>query len=390
MPVVSLLPCTQYENLRLKDTIRQSLANIGFDAAAFRKARVILKPNLLVPSRDEQAIITHSEFFRAVGQIVRENGGTPILLESPAIHALARTIRKTRYAEVLESEGIESGDPSRTKSLHWEGARKFRQIDIAEGYFDADIILNLPKFKTHGITHITGAVKLLFGAVYGLEKSKMHMRAPTHEALAEFLLDLYGAMTYGFDPSKPIIHIMDAVCAQEGEGPGTAGTPKWLNCILAGDNGIAVDYVAATLAGVDVNTVMTITGGFERNYGVSSPEEIRVTGASVSDLRVDDFVAATGGSFFSNVFRWPLNTPTVKNLLLDRPVPLEDKCTLCFQCMKICPSSAISRPDGGADGRRNTPEYDYNACIRCYCCMEVCPEAAIMKKKGRLQWVMGG
>ena len=88
-------------------------------------------------------------------------------------------------------------NPAITRRLAYDSAKKFKHLDISEAYFDADIILNLPKFKTHGITYITGAVNLLFGAIPGVKKSKMHLRAPAHDDFAEFLLDLYGAMTYG-------------------------------------------------------------------------------------------------------------------------------------------------------------------------------------------------
>ena len=385
MPVVSLLPCAAYENRLLTDAIRKSLSNLGFDVKTFKHARVVVKPNLLMPAADEKAIITHTEFFRAVVQIVKDSGGTPVLLESPAIHSLARTLKKTGYGRVVAEEGIETADPAVTRTLHYEDAKKFKHLDISEGYFDADIILSLPKFKTHGITYITGAVKMLFGAIPGVEKSKMHMRAPTPEEFSEFILDLYGAMTYGFSPQKSIIHIMDAVCVQEGEGPGTAGKPKWLNAVLAGENGIAIDYVAAMVAGLDIKKALTVVNGFNREYGVSSPDEIEVVGAAIDDLRVDDFEPATGNSIFSNMFRWPFNTTTFKNLFLDRPAPQEDRCTLCYQCKKICASGAISE----SSGRKQVPAYDYDTCIRCYCCLEICPEAAIEKQRGRLQWVMG-
>lgn len=386
MPVVSLLQCDVYDNDVLKERMYQSLELIGFDLKRFRNARVVVKPNLLMPAKEDKAIVTHPEFFRAVVQIVRENGGTPILVESPAVHSLERAIKKSGYAEIVESESVIVADPAKTRTLKFESAKKFKQIDISEAYFDADIILNLPKFKTHGITYITGAVKLLFGAIPGLEKSKMHLRCPTPETFSEFLLDLYGAMNYGFSSPKPIIHLMDAILVQEGEGPGPAGIPRRLNSILAGDNGIAVDYVAAMTAGLDVEKAFTVVNGFERDYGVSSPEEITVLGEAIAAMQVHDFVPATGGSIFSNVFRWPFNTPLVKNLVLDRPVPNEDRCTLCYQCRKICPSGAISE----SDGRKKVPVYDYKKCIRCYCCLEICPEAAIEKQKGRFQWILGG
>lgn len=386
MPVVSLLQCDTYDNDVLKERICRSLALTGFDLSRFRDARVVVKPNLLMPAKEDKAIVTHPEFFRAVIQIVRENGGMPILVESPAVHSLERAIKKSGYADIVESEGVTVADPAKTRILTFDGAKKFKHIDISEAYFDADIILNLPKFKTHGITYITGAVKLLFGAIPGLEKSKMHLRCSTPEAFSEFLLDLYGAMNYGFSTPKPIIHLMDAIAVQEGEGPGPAGIPRRLNAVLAGENGIAVDYVAAMIAGLDVNKALTVVNGFARDYGVASPDEISVLGETVEAMRVNDFVPATGGSIFSNMFRWPFNTPFVKNLLLDRPVPKEDRCTLCYQCRKICASGAISE----SSGRIKTPVYDYNRCIRCLCCLEICPEAAIEKQKGRLQWVLGG
>ncbi len=386
MPNVSLVQCKDYQLETLKNKIRQSLSNIGFDIKRFNNSRVVLKPNLLMPAKEEKAIITNSEFFRAVAQIVKENNGTPVLVESPAIHSLERVIKRTPYAAVVEEEQIEIANPSITRTLTYDEAKKFKYIDISEAYFDADIILNLPKFKTHGITYITGAVKLLFGAIPGVEKSKMHLRAPAHDDFAEFLLDLYGAMTYGMIPSKPIIHIMDAICVQEGEGPGPAGKARWLNAVLAGNNGIAVDYVAASIAGLDISKALTVVNGFKRKYGVSSPKEINVVGDAIKKLQIHDFVPATGSSLFSNMFRWPFNTPTFKNLFLDRPAPNETKCTLCYQCKKICASGAISE----STGKKDIPEYDYKKCIRCYCCLEICPEAAIEKERGRLQWVLGG
>ncbi len=386
MTIVSLLRCGAYENPLLQQIICQSFSIIGFDLKNFRNQRVIVKPNLLMPSKDEKAIITHSEFFRAVVQIVKQSGGRPVLLESPAIHSLAHTIQKTRYAQVVKSEDIEVADPSKTRRLTYEGAKKFKHLEISEAYFDADIILNLPKFKTHGITYITGAVKLLFGAIPGVEKSKMHLRAPTPEEFSDFILDLYGAMNYGFSPPKPIIHIMDAILVQEGEGPGPAGKPKWLNAVLCGENGIAVDYVATRIAGLDIKKALTVVKGFKRNYGVSCADEIEVIGEAIPQMQAGDFQPATGGSLFSNMFRWPITTPVFKNLFLDRPVPQESICTLCYQCKKICPSGAIR----ASDGKKKVPSYDYNACIRCYCCLEICPEAAIRKERGWLQWALGG
>ena len=382
---VSLAKCGAYARDAIYGAIEENLSGIGFAPDRFCGARVAVKPNLLTAAKDDQAVITHPEFFRAVVRLVRHYGGTPVLVDSPAVYSLQRVIKKTGYAAVVEAENVEVADPSKVQTLHFEGAARFKHIDISAAYFDADMILCLPKLKTHGITYITGAVKLLLGAMPGMEKSKMHLRLPVHSDFADFLLDLYGAMAFGFDPPKPMLHIMDAIVALEGEGPGQAGRPKQVGAVLAGTDAIAVDYVATRLAGLDIEKVPTIVNGFKRGYGVRCPEDIEVVGRSVEALQVRDFVPAAGDSLLVGSDRWPLNTRTFRDLFVARPVPDKNACTLCYQCKKICPADAISPAKDG----KSVPEYDYGACIRCYCCLEICPEGAISKKPGRLQWLLG-
>ncbi|MBS0014004.1 MAG: DUF362 domain-containing protein, partial [Desulfobacterales bacterium] len=216
-----------------------------------------------------------------------------------------------------------------------------------------------------------------------MEKSKMHLRLPRHSDFADFLLDLYGAMNFGFDPPKPLIHVMDAVCALEGEGPGRGGRPRQLNTVIAGTDGIAVDWAATRVAGLDFSNIPTIVKGFERGWGAKSAKHIDLAGEPPENLQVSDFVPATGDSLFANAFRWPLNTRTFKNLCVERPVPRADLCTGCLECIKICPAGAISPPQR----KKAVPAYDYGTCIRCYCCVEICPEGALEKKPGRLQWI---
>ncbi len=384
MAIVALARCGTYSCDELTQVFEESLSHIGFPVERFRGARVAVKPNLLTIAREDQAVITHPEFFRAVVRLVKAQGGTPVLVESPAIHSLERVIKKTGYAAVLEAETIEIADPTMVQTLHYEDAKRFKHLDISKAYCEADMILGLPKFKTHGITAITGAVKNLFGTMPGLEKSKMHLRLPDHREFAAFLLDLYGALLQGFDPPKPMLHIMDAILALEGEGPGQGGSPRRMNAVLAGEDALAVDWAATQLAGLDFQKVPTLVQGFQREIGVASPEAIQTAGAALTDLQVRDFVPAQGNSLFSNAFRWPLNTQTFKNLFVERPVPIPETCTLCYQCQKICPAGAIGR----ARNKASVPLYDYDACIRCYCCLEICPEGAIKKQQGRLQWLL--
>lgn len=385
MTRVALMKCRDYSNERLKSIISEGLQQIGFKLEAFRNKRVILKPNLLMASTPDKAITTHPEFFRAVAQIVNEYGGKPVIAESPAMSSLVNILPKTGYLSIIEEESIEIGDVSETHVLVYDKAKTFKRFEISRPFFDADIILNLPKFKTHGITYATGAAKNLFGTIPGLKKSQWHTKAPNPTEFSDMILDLNEALLRGIQPPRQFIHIMDAIVGQEGEGPGPTGKPREIGAVIVGENPIAVDYVAVKVVGLDVEKVRTITSGWSRDLGISSPDEIRIVGESIESMRISGFLPTRHTISSNMASRWPFTSKTFRNLITEKPFPDKDKCTLCLKCREICPAKAIAKPSE----KKRTPEFDYRKCIRCYCCMEICPQAAIGLKRGKLQWAMG-
>lgn len=383
MKKVFLAGCDEYDRATLRKKIETGLADIGMAPDDFKNARVALKPNLLNASPVEKAVVTHPEFFRAVVDTVKSYGGAPVLVESPAFQSLEKVVSKTGYDAIIRDERIPVWNNRDTVVAHNPSARKYRRFEIAAPLADADIIINLPKFKTHEITYITAAVKNLFGVIPGLNKSQWHVRAKTKSEFSEFLLDLYGAIVSEFSASKKIVHIADAVIGMEGAGPGASGTPRRIGAIVAGVDAIAVDFVLAAIVGIDSAKVTTITSGAARGLGAASFDDIDICGGRISDFSIKGFQPPKTG-IADVVKNWSLERDIMKNLLVERPFPVEGTCTLCYQCKKICPVGAI----GMADAPRRVPLYDYSKCIRCYCCMEICPEAAIRLKRGKLQWLI--
>lgn len=386
MEKVSLVKCTEYRRDLLEDAIQQSLANIGFPLRSLENKTVALKPNFLMASPVRKAVITHPAFFREVARIVRAYGGRILLVESPAVESVRRVVKKGEYGPVLEEVEVTVPADGQKGVVLNPRERKFRRFEVLRPILDADIVINLPKLKTHGLTYITGATKNLFGLIPGLEKSRWHMKAPGGQAFSELLLDLNEALMYGFSAPKPILHLVDAIVGQEGDGPGPSGTPRQIGAVIAGMNPVATDCVAADLLGFDYRSVPSVVGGFERNLGLSSPAEIERVGEDVESLRIDGFKPARHSLSTATYDRWPFNRKTFRNLFTSKPVPHREKCTLCYQCMAICPAGAIEKAEGGG----TVPRYVYGNCIRCYCCMEICPEAAIRLKSGALEWMMPG
>jgi uncharacterized protein (DUF362 family)/Pyruvate/2-oxoacid:ferredoxin oxidoreductase delta subunit len=384
MVQVSLVKCTEYHTDLLEDAIGQSLANIGFPLKDFENKNVALKPNFLMTSAVDKAIITHPAFFRAVARIVRDHGGRVVLVESPAMESVKRVMKKGEYLSIVEELDVTVPSNGRKGVILNPNDRRFKRFEVLGPVVDADIIINLPKLKTHGLTTITCAVKNLFGLIPGLEKSQWHMKAPGKEAFAELLLDLNEALMYGSSGPKPILHLVDAVVGQEGNGPGPSGTPRKIGAVLASTSPVAVDLVAADLLGFDYRAIPSVVGGLERNLGLSSPAEIDRVGEDINRMRVDHFKPARHSISTATYDRWPFNRKGFRNLLTSKPLPQGEKCTLCYQCKAICPAGAIEK----ADGSKNVPRYDYDKCIRCYCCMEICPEAAVELRSGALEWMI--
>jgi len=383
METVYLASCPTYDLTKIKSIIYNGLEQLHFSPDQFSGKRVGLKPNLLLPCKPDRAIITHPIFFQAIVEIVKDHGGIPVLIENPAIHSLETILKKTPYGEIVRTMQIETPDMTPTQSISFDQGVQFKTIEISSAFFDVDMIVNIPKLKTHGLTAITGALKNLFGAMPGLKKSRMHLKAPSRDDFSVFLMDLYGALSFGFDPPKPILHIMDGILGMEGEGPGLSGTPAQVGVIIMGRDPLAVDWTFTQITKIPPDDVPTLTEGFKRPYCVSSPDDIQILGENITQLQLPDFKMSKN-KFLSNGVRWPFTSNFFKQLILEKPVPKPDKCTLCYQCMRICPAKVISPPQKLG----KIPVYDYNQCIRCFCCMEICPEAAIQLQKGWLQWIL--
>ncbi len=377
--IVSITKCAEYDPALLKRAISDGLREAGIDLAVLSGLRVALKPNLLTSSGSAKGVTTHPLFFRAAAELVLDHGGRCVVIESPSIQSVGAVMKKAGYADIVRELGLEVADDTERAAFHWDGAARYKSVDVIRRLLDVDAVVNLPKCKTHGLTYFTGAVKNLFGLMPGKLKAGMHLKAPGVRDFAGFLLDFYGALLKGFEIPRRFLHIMDAVTGIEGEGPGPTGSPVHIGAILAGTDALAVDLAAVRLTGLDEEKTPTLKYGYARRLGITEPAglEIRGDGAGlIGTMKIRE----AKGSFFARSVRWPRALHAVKNLLVEKPVPMEGPCTLCYQCKSICPAGAISPRVSG----KKVPVYDYGLCIRCFCCMEVCPEAAIVKKSGLL------
>src|SRR3990172_12353520 len=187
---------------------------------------VLLKPNLLYGKAPEKAVTTHPSIIRGIIQIVREAGGIPFIGDSPSIGSLDRAAEKAGIKKVADETKCPLMEFNRPVLSEKGRGRVFKQLEIDQKVLEADVVINLPKWKTHGMMLLTLGVKNLFGFLPGPRKALWHLKAgDDRKVFAQVLVDLYQIV-------QPSLTILDGILGMEGNGPGS-GRPIPLGLILA-------------------------------------------------------------------------------------------------------------------------------------------------------------
>ncbi|GAB4388577.1 MAG: DUF362 domain-containing protein [Thermodesulfovibrionales bacterium] len=343
-----------YRYARLRSAAFEALAAVDRGAIS-PGSKVLVKPNILTSATPGQAVTTHPLVIKAACEYALEKGGRVQVSDSTAITSFDRKVRECGIAEALAGLPVRISELKAARGVPTGG--RMGNVDLAEDALDADVIINLPKLKTHSQMVLTLAVKNLFGCVPGMKKPEWHYRIGEDTGLfAELLVRIYGIL-------KPSINLMDAVLAMEGDGPGTGGTPRPLGVLVASGDALAMDMAVCGMLGLDPEKVPTNKAALD----LGMPADFKAVG-EVPEVRDFKFPAPSDLLFGPRLFH-----SFTRRHLTARPTSVPALCGLCGECEKICPAGAVAR-------RRGKLEFDYDRCIRCYCCLEVCPHGAMKKE----------
>jgi uncharacterized protein (DUF362 family) len=243
---VALLPADSYD-AGLADTIGRGLRELGVDV---RGLRVLLKPNM-VEYEPGTAINTDPRLVVAAAAALRRAGAKSVVIGEGPGHR-----RDTEY--LVTRTGL--FDLMRDDRLRFVDLNQddVREVELGSGYtglsrlalpvevLDADLVVSMPKLKTHHWAGITASMKNLFGtlpgAVYGWPKNILHLRG-----IPNSILDLTATV-------RPRLAILDGVIGMEGDGP-IMGRPRHVGFIGMSADLPALDATAARVIGLDPRKV---------------------------------------------------------------------------------------------------------------------------------------
>lgn len=280
MPIVSLIRATSYEHQSLRAGLEKILEPLGGMGAIVKPGdRVLLKPNLLTGARPGKECTTRWELVYAVAQQVQEVGGQPFLGDSPAFGSAKAVAIANGYQPILEELKLPIID-FQGKCYQTVG-EEFNHLLLSKEAMDADVVINLPKVKSHMQLTVTLGVKNLFGCVPGKMKAWWHMEAGKDS-------DRFGNMLVETARTiAPNLTILDGIIGHEGNGP-SGGEPRLLGVLGASTDVFALDRALVDILNVEPTQVPTIAAA--QRLGLC-PElsEIDFPGCTPDELRLLDW-----------------------------------------------------------------------------------------------------
>lgn len=345
-------------------------------AQAIGGKRVLLKPNLLAKHTPERAVTTHPAMVRAVIRAVRRRGAASITVaDSPGgvyNPGILRSIYKVSgLTDVCREEGAALYTDCKSREVPAKG-QVVKQFTLLEPVLDCDMIINLPKLKTHMMTGLSAATKNLFGCIPGLQKAEWHMRFPDKERFGGMLVDLLCTV-------KPGFAILDGILAQEGDGP-AGGTPRMVGIVAVAEDHLQMDLALCRMLGIRPKDVPYLNAAISRGL---CPEQFdpacaKGEGELCRPIPGYRLPSSWGSVDFADkaprAVRWAV--PAVERLLAPRPVINKSRCIGCGKCAEICPQHTIT-----VQGKARIHAA---RCIRCFCCHEMCPVKAIDTRRSFL------
>jgi len=351
---VAVVKCSSYEPHKVERALRKALKLIKFNP--LNRTKVLIKPNVVMLSQEkgkQNSITTHISLIEAVCKFLKENEckiyigessftNTEIALKQTGIAKIAKKYKAKLL--VFEQEKLININDKHAKIL--------KRFPVARILKEVDYIIDMPKMKTHTLTHVSLGIKNLYGLIPGGLKQKLHNKAK-NENFSEILVDIY----QNFPPQ---LTILDGIMGMEGHGP-ASGIPKHAGLILASKNTIALDIAASKIMGFKPEEIPTTRFAIKRKLYPNYNFQL----VGLNRLPIIHFKKAWTRKELSK---------EMISIFKEKPIVCDiTKCIKCEICAKHCPAKAIKLAP--------YPTIDRKKCIRCFCCMEICPKHALSLKE---------
>jgi uncharacterized protein (DUF362 family) len=239
---VLLLPAATYD-ANLTDVIDRGLRELRVSLTGMR---VLLKPNLVEFERGT-IINTNPAVVAAAAEACLRRGAREVVIGEGPGHRrdTEYLVTATGLYDRLRDLRLRFSDLNHDDVRRVALRSRFMGLDelvLPVSVLDADVVVSMPKLKTHHWAGMTCGMKNLFGtvpgAIYGWPKNVLHFHGITNA-----IVDLTAAI-------RPALVIVDAIVSMEGDGP-IMGRPRATGFLALGRDPVAVDATCARAIGLE-------------------------------------------------------------------------------------------------------------------------------------------
>jgi len=378
---ISIVNVNDYQSIpeAVKAAIKHIETKIPF---VFKNSKsILLKPNLL---RAKKEACTQTGFIEGIIDYLKDIG---VSMDNVSIGDSPGQIKKSASDvakeigvwDICEKSGIKFIDFESEAPVkeNIEEGYKLKELRVAKAVKDCDILINLPRLKTHAEATITASIKNYWGIIPGGLKAKYHLLGKTAQQFGEVLADNFSWVVRNKSKRLTILDLQEIM--EGAMGPGSGKMARW-DLILVGMDEVALDLVALEIGKFKAKNVPHLKNAIVRNLGEGNLENIEILGMTLEEAKkqAPKFnVPGTKMTKFISYITGHLAYKFMKKV----PILNKKRCAQCGQCAEVCPAEAI---DFETD---SFPEFLRKKCISCLCCMELCPESAIKAKSRGIKGV---
>lgn len=377
-PLVARMINIYYEEIGDYDSLNDKILNLIFKNINLKEYnKILIKPNVLGPYPPDRCATTHPKFLEWIIKYLLNEGvdRNKIIVGDSSGYSTKKSFEVSKIEEVCRKYNInckpfEKDEVVKVKVLDTE------EIILPKTVLESDLLINLPKLKTHILMKYTGAIKNLYGCIPGGLKPKLHGQYPKEYNFAELLVELYNTI----EKNREMITIMDSIYGMEGNGPSNGNSIN-SKIVIASKDALAVDifasyYIKYNPMDIITNKILINNGNYKKrdiwqeNYKIIKLEEN--INKEVNFKEIDRIKFKKPDTYYLTSIMPPSIVKLIFSVMVQKPQINRKKCKKCKVCQYICPVEAISI---------DNLKIDLKKCINCYCCHEMCEFGAIDLKR---------
>lgn len=246
---------------------RNAIAALGGMARFVKKGDlVVVKPNIGWDRTSEQAANTNPVVVRAIVEEALRAGARKVKVFDRSCNDERRCyVNSGMTAALKDMKNVELKyiEKERFKKVALNG-KVLSEWELYDEALNADVFINVPVAKHHGLTKVTLGLKNVMGVMGG-------KRGSIHRNIDEALADVNRVL-------KSHLVVVDATRILTAHGPqgGKLRDVKILNQVLASTDIVAVDAYATTLFGRRPEEISVTVAAYRRGLGEMDLKKVRV------------------------------------------------------------------------------------------------------------------